>query len=233
MRRVVGLFLLVAGGLLALTFTALQAYSYYASWQMSRLVVAPASTLSVEGTATAESNEPAPQPAVGAVTTAASASKAPSPPTRLRIPSIDLDAKVVEVGTRVEKGQLVWEVPAFAVGHYRTTALPGQDSNVVMSGHISSPFEGSVFRRLPDVRVGDMIFVETERAEFHYQVVSRDIVTPETVQVMQPTPKETLTLITCYPDLVFSHRLVVRALPMGQASGKTATPRMGRFPSPF
>jgi LPXTG-site transpeptidase (sortase) family protein len=37
------------------------------------------------------------------------------------------------------------------------------------------------------------------------------VVTPDHLEVMEPTPEETLTLITCVPDGVYSHRLVVTA----------------------
>lgn len=138
------------------------------------------------------------------------------PAQRIAIPSIGLDSKVIDLGTRVESGQLVWETPAHAVGWYRTTALPGQSSNIVMSGHISSPLrgEGSIFRRLPEVTVGDIVVLETDAGQHRYRVVSRAIVSPTAVSVMAPTPTETLTLITCYPDLIYSHRLVVQAQPL-------------------
>ena len=202
-RRTMGLMLLIVGAFLTLGTGGLHLYAYYVDGQMSQLMDVPTPTPPIEATAIVVSAEatPTPMPLL--------------PPLRVRIPSIDLDAKVVEVGTRVKDGQLVWEVPAHAVGHYRTTALPGQGGNVVMAGHISSPFEGSVFRRLPYVQVGDMVVVETERAVFNYRVVSREIVSPNAVRVMEPTSVEMLTLLTCYPDLVFSHRLVVRAVPVG------------------
>ena len=73
-------------------------------------------------------------------------------PERLQIPSIDLDSKVVAVGTKTDdKGRLLWETAAFAVGHHKGSGLPGESGNVVLSGHISSPREGNVFNKLPQV----------------------------------------------------------------------------------
>lgn len=63
----------------------------------------------------------------------------PDQPNRLVIPSIALDAKVVDVGIVVEGGKPVWDTAAFAVGYHRGTAEPGTRGNTVMAGHISSP----------------------------------------------------------------------------------------------
>jgi LPXTG-site transpeptidase (sortase) family protein len=141
-----------------------------------------------------------------------------APPTRISIASINLDSRVIELGTREENGQLVWETAAHAVGWYRTSAVPGQGGNIVMSGHISSPLkgEGSIFRRLPEVKLGDIVTVETAAGEYSFQVFAREIVLPSAVVVMAPTPTETLTLITCYPDLIYSHRLIVQARPLDE-----------------
>jgi LPXTG-site transpeptidase (sortase) family protein len=40
-------------------------------------------------------------------------------------------------------------------------------------------------------------------------VVDRKVVTPDEVSVMEPTPDSSATLITCYPDGIYSHRLVI------------------------
>lgn len=146
----------------------------------------------------------------------------PGEPNRLVIPSIDLDATVVEVGITVENGKPVWDTAAFAVGYHRGTALPGTRGNTVLAGHISSPVskKGDVFRRLPEVRVGDRVDVYVNDQRFAYEVAQVKIVPPTAVEVMNPTPDPTLTLITCYPDHVYTSRLVVVARPLsGQARG--------------
>jgi hypothetical protein len=59
-------------------------------------------------------------------------------PDRVLIPSIDLDAKIVPIGVRIDKdGQLVWETAPFAVGHHQGSSLPGAPGNVVLSRHLS------------------------------------------------------------------------------------------------
>lgn len=143
-------------------------------------------------------------------------------PVRLNIPSIGLNgAKVVEVGTHTEKGVLVWETADHAVGHHIGTAVPGQPGNVVLSGHISSPIrgEGSIFRNLPGLsdKIGSRISVETaDGSWFHYDIVGTDVVTPADTWVLGSSAAPVLTLLTCVPDGVYTHRFVA----LGKYAGK-------------
>lgn len=143
-------------------------------------------------------------------------SPVPLPPaTRLVVPRIGVDSRVVEVGFKFEKGQWEWEVAAHAVGHHKGSPNPGEVGNMVMSGHISSPVrgEGEVFKRLPEVLPGDEVLVFTDEAQYLYQVKEIKVVLPDDVGVMAPTPDQTLTLITCYPDFIYTHRFVAVAKP--------------------
>ena len=147
----------------------------------------------------------------------ASQPSARPPAVQVRIPSIEVDSRIVELGTTFdEKGELVWETPKHAVGHHLGTANPGERGNTVLSGHISSPVrqEGNVFSRLPDVKLGELVQIDTAEGTYTYQVVSRKVVEPTEISVMDPTPMPVLTLITCYPNFVYSHRLVLTAEPV-------------------
>lgn len=208
-RRWLGSAILVLGLALTLLGGAYGLYRSYVDWQLSRTVPDGPGSLALPPLPDAPAAAPAsPEQGVVAV--------APGPGNRILIPRIDLDAPVVELSARVERGKLVWETPAHAVGRYDGTALPAEGGNIVMSGHISSPFrgEGSVFRRLPDLAAGDLVILRRDGEEYRYRVVARDIVRPNAVSVMEPTDREILTLLTCYPDLLYTHRLVVRALPI-------------------
>jgi sortase A len=135
-----------------------------------------------------------------------------SPPERLVIPSISLDTRVVGIGVQSDRlGNLVWETAAFAVGHHQGSANPGQIGNVVLSGHISSPNEGAVFRRLPQLKIDDGFAIITAQQSFLYRVRDVRVVTPSAVEVLDATDRAVATLITCVPDGVYSHRLVIRA----------------------
>jgi sortase A len=138
-------------------------------------------------------------------------------PDAIVIPSIGVESPVVPVGIVVNKdGELEWETPKHAVGHHAGTATPGVWGNVVLSGHISSPIrrEGNVFNRLPQVKLGDEVVLTTAEGVYTYQVVSRRVVEPTEISVLDPTDTPTLTLLTCYPDLIYTHRLVLRAEPV-------------------
>ncbi len=133
-------------------------------------------------------------------------------PERLIIPGIGLDARVIPIGTTRDKdGQLVWETAPFAVGHHRGTALPGERGNTVLSGHISSRGEGAVFSKLPRVEVGDGLIVATPERHHLYRVAETVVVKPDAVQFVDRTDVAVATLITCVPDGVYTHRLIVRA----------------------
>src|SRR5438876_585171 len=103
------------------------------------------------------------------------------------------------------------ETAPFAVGQHKGLAGPGQNGNMVLSGHISSPNEGAVFHHLPDLKVGEGVIVGTEERQYLYRVVDVKTVTPDEVSVLDQTPDPTVTLITCVPDGIYSHRLVVTA----------------------
>ena len=134
------------------------------------------------------------------------------PARRIIIPTVGLDSKVIQLGTKLDKyGQIAWETAPFAVGQHKGLAGPGQNGNMVLSGHISSPSEGAVFHHLPDLKVGEGVIVATDERQYLYRVTDIKTVTPDDVSVLDQTPDPTATLITCVPDGIYSHRLVVTA----------------------
>jgi sortase A len=80
------------------------------------------------------------------------------------------------------------------VGHITETALPGEEGNVVLTGH-----RDSFFRPLRNIRQGDAITLKTLDGDFQYEVESTVVVPPDDIQVLQPSSERTLTLITCFP----------------------------------
>lgn len=129
----------------------------------------------------------------------------PTPPpqaaTRIVIPSIGVDSVVVEGDT--------WEDLKKGVGHHIGTAHPGERGNAVYSGH--NDVFGEVFRRLEELKPGDLITMYAGANLYRYEVKRIRIVGPKEISIMAPTPDATLTLITCYPYRVDTHRLVVVA----------------------
>jgi sortase A len=166
-----------------------------------------------------------PQPAPMAMATSTPRPVAYSPPSRIRIPRLNVDADVVEVGyntTMGDGGQLVttWDVADFAAGFHRGSAYPGHPGNTVIAAH--NNIRGRIFRHLIDLLPGDDIYLYVDEQEFHYVALQvlliREKNMPEQViaqnaKWIQPTADERLTLVSCWPFIKPDHRVVVIAFP--------------------
>ena len=101
------------------------------------------------------------------------------------------------------------------VGHYPSTALPGQVGNFAVAGHRAT--HGEPFAHLDLVRVGDSLVVETRASWFTYVVDKVQIVQPNAVWVIEPVPgkpaqeptRQLITLTTCNPRWASTQRLIV------------------------
>lgn len=97
------------------------------------------------------------------------------------------------------------------IGHYETTQMPGEPGNFALAGHRSGPLINS-FREVMNLRVGDPLFVETEKGWYTYRFRSIEYVLPNETDVLNPFPRvegspgddEILTLTTCHPKLAGS-----------------------------
>lgn len=125
----------------------------------------------------------------------------PGQPVRIVIPSIKVDAVVVEGDD--------WEALKKGAGHHAGSANPGQRGNLVISGH--DDVFGEIFRHIGDLKNDDQVFVYSQEAKYTYSIKNKRIVEPTEVSVLQPTTEASLTLITCYPYLVDTQRMVVFA----------------------
>ena len=96
------------------------------------------------------------------------------------------------------------------VGHIEETALPGTGGNSGIAGH-----RDGFFRSLEDVRLGDAIELETLQERQLYRIERIWIVNPEEVSVLDSTPAQSITLVTCYPFYFVGsapQRYIVRAV---------------------
>jgi len=126
---------------------------------------------------------------------------APDQAVRIQIPSINVDAPIVQGDG--------WEQLKKGVGQYIGSSAPGRDGNLVLSAH--DDVYGEIFRYLDRLVPGDQIIVYTQQRQFTYIVDRTVLVEPTAVEVMAPTPNPTVTLISCYPYLVNDQRIVVFA----------------------
>lgn len=126
---------------------------------------------------------------------------APDQAVRIQIPSIQLDAPIVQGDG--------WEQLKKGVGQYVGSADPGQDGNVVLSAH--NDVYGELFRYLDRLVPGDQVVLYTQQRQFVYIVDRTVLVEPTAVEVMASSGSPTVTLISCYPYLVDKQRIVVFA----------------------
>lgn len=124
---------------------------------------------------------------------------------QLMIPSIDVNLPVYH-GTRddtLQKG----------LGHLFGTALPvgGLGTHAVITGHTGIP-TATLFDDLIDVEVGDSIYLSTFGEKMKYRVYDTEVVLPDEVESLDAqTGRDLITLITCTPYGINSHRLLVHA----------------------
>jgi sortase A len=123
----------------------------------------------------------------------------PEQPVWIVIPSIGVDAPVVRGDD--------WDSLKLGVGHHVGSANPGESSNMVLSAH--NDIFGEIFRYLPDMQLEDEIILRTATREYRYIVKAKRIIEPTQVEVMMPTRKPIVTLISCYPYLIDTQRIVV------------------------
>ena len=120
---------------------------------------------------------------------------------RLEIPTLGVST-IVREGEDARTLQL-------AVGHIAGTALPGAGGNMGLAAH-----RDTFFRRLREINPGDLIRLVAVEGTFTYAVESTEIVDPDDLWVLDPTPEPSLTLVTCYPFTYLGtapERFIVRA----------------------
>lgn len=94
-------------------------------------------------------------------------------------------------------------------GHYEDSLLPGENGNSIIFGH-----RDTVFKRLGEVKLKDLITVETSVGKFIYEIVDIRITIPTEEELIKTYNEPILTLITCYPFIYIGHapkRFVVTA----------------------
>lgn len=127
----------------------------------------------------------------------------PEQATHLTVPSLGINGAPIVQGDG-------WEQLKLGVGQHIGTANPGQPGNIVLSAH--NDIFGELFRHLDQLTAGDTFTIHTATSDYTYIVTGRDIVDPiQGVYVMNPTREPTATLISCYPYLVNTERIVVFA----------------------
>src|SRR5690625_1681870 len=130
---------------------------------------------------------------------------------KLLIPQLDAELPIIE-GTHEDE-------LAQGVGHYAGTAYPFQNDQIVLSGH-----RDTVFRRMGELEIGDILTVEMEYGERSYEIVDTKIVDADDRTIIVPTaPDEVLTVTTCYPFTFIGSapdRYIITALPIDEIANE-------------
>lgn len=104
------------------------------------------------------------------------------------------------------------KVLAKGAGHLQNTSLPvgGESTHSVISAHSAYPCE-TFFDYLTDMQVGDEFYIRILDRTLKYQVDQIEVILPEEVNSLRIVKGEDLvTLLTCTPYSVNTHRLLVR-----------------------
>ena len=99
------------------------------------------------------------------------------------------------------------------VGHLPDSSLPvgGPDTHAALSGHRGLP-SAKLFTDLNKMKVGDLFYIRVLKEVLAYQVTSIETVLPDQTESLAIQPgKDLVTLITCTPYGINSHRLLVHA----------------------
>lgn len=143
----------------------------------------------------------------------------------LEIPKIDVNLPIYHgTGTQVlEKG----------VGHMEMTAFPigGEGNHSVLTGHTALP-TATLFSGLNKLEVGDGFYIKIYNQIMAYRVDNIVVVEPSNTRPLMPEPgKDYVSLVTCTPYAVNSHRLLVRGVrifytesDLANGAGQNVTP---------
>lgn len=105
------------------------------------------------------------------------------------------------------------EVLEKGVGHIESTSLPigGQSTHSVLTGHTGLP-SAELFTRLDELVEGDIFYIHILNEVLTYKVYEIKVILPDEISELQITSgKDYVTLVTCTPYGVNSHRLLVKA----------------------
>lgn len=99
------------------------------------------------------------------------------------------------------------------VGHMPQTSLPvgGDSTHAVLAGHTGLP-SAKIFDNIDQLQVGDWFIIHVLGEDHAYKVTSTEVVLPEDTQSLAiEDGKDLVTLVTCTPYGINTHRLLVHA----------------------
>lgn len=104
------------------------------------------------------------------------------------------------------------EVLQKGVGHLEGTSLPigGNSTHSVLTAHSGLP-EATLFTHLNELEIGDKFYIHNISEILAYQVDQIKVIEPSNFNDLLISPgHDYVTLLTCTPIMINSHRLIVR-----------------------
>ena len=105
------------------------------------------------------------------------------------------------------------EVLEKGVGHIESTSVPigGESTHSVLTGHTGLP-SAELFTRLDELVVGDIFYIHVLDEVLTYKVYETKVILPDKIDELQiSSGNDFITLVTCTPYGVNTHRLLVKA----------------------
>jgi len=104
------------------------------------------------------------------------------------------------------------------IGHYLNTQMPGEVGNFAIAAHRTT--YGAPFAEIAELRLGDLIYVETADGWYEYSFRGLEYVWPSYVSVLEPVPREpditatdrVLTMTSCNPRFSSAERIIAYAV---------------------
>ena len=148
---------------------------------------------------------------------------------RLRIPSINVDLPIFHGTSDETLGK--------GVGHLQGTSLPvgGVDQHSVLTAHRGLA-SAELFTHLDQVKVGEIFTIEVFGEVISYKVIDTQVVEPSETQSLYPEyGKDLVTLVTCTPLGINTHRILVTGeritpTPVGAINDAGKVPDIPGFP---
>lgn len=122
---------------------------------------------------------------------------------RIEIPKINVDLPIYH-GTSDE-------ILKVGVGHLQGSSLPvgGESSRSILTGHRGLP-TSKLFTRLDELVKGDLFYITTGNETLAYKITKLEVIEPDEMDTLHAQPgKDLVTLITCTPYGLNTHRLLV------------------------
>lgn len=118
------------------------------------------------------------------------------------------------------------------VGHIEGSSLPvgGESTHAVLSAHRGLP-TAKLFSDLDLMQVGDRFAIHTLNQTLTYQVDQITVILPEEIEALAIEPGgDYVTLMTCTPYAVNTHRLLVRGVRVEEAAPTPEPAQSGKEP---